>query len=393
MWGKTIYKKNGDWVVKFMYVPWKKLKRKDPRKHVTISDYTSLDKEASFEDACAHADEAIIKWLREWRDKTSHRRAGFAAHAKKRKTLPLLSQLHVPKKPRTRNTALISTQVDRTVDEQHPMSGTLVQHPMSGIPFEHRQRVKSGRAKRAQLKRKREKRKEDYRVKKSKKEKETARKKRDWFVKRRTQLEFEESIYSAAVVDLNAVLSHKKPIATVLLQPTDDVDEFRTCTAEDSDVSISQRQMARLVKQATVVRNYSSMRVKRAKLLLSERWSQEYVIDFEHEYPNLGVFAIKRCTMAQGFCGFSVGEKQVEKYLREYFTYGGFLPDKRGSVAQSWILSNEQEKMQFEQWLRAGGPDQNGRRGRISVLSAQKFINEVILKDHPVGILHKRTGE
>ena len=42
-----------------MYVPWKKLKQKDPRKDVTISDYTSLDKGASFEDACFHADEAI----------------------------------------------------------------------------------------------------------------------------------------------------------------------------------------------------------------------------------------------------------------------------------------------------------------------------------------------
>ena len=77
-----------------------------------------------------------------------------------------------------------------------------------------------------------------YRVKKEKKEKETARKKRDWFEKRRTQLKFEESIYSETVVSLNLVLSHKKPMSTVFLQPTDEVDQFRTCTSEDSDVSM-----------------------------------------------------------------------------------------------------------------------------------------------------------
>ena len=58
---------------------------------------------------------------------------------------------------------------------------------------------------------------------------------------------------------------------------------------------------------------------------------------------------------------------------------------------QAWILDNQLEKTALQNWLRAGGPDEQGRRG-LSVLKTQKYINDILLKDHELGRVNKRTG-
>lgn len=88
--------------------------------------------------------------------------------------------------------------------------------------------------------------------------------------------------------------------------------------------------MRKLCKQATIVRNYSELRKKRADMLLSPDWSNKCIKDFEAEYPDMqvktGMIQGPNGVMKTGFCGQPVGENQVYKYIRQYFTHYGFYP-------------------------------------------------------------------
>ena len=401
VWGKTVYKRCGKWTVKFLYVPWKKQKRKEPRKAVVISNYVDVDDNTTpFEQICYLADDAIVAWLQEFRSDGRHRQNSAQPF---KRTAPAESKpvvsLRVKRNRCTRSSTVVSVKVTPEVDHQHPMAGLGTRYPESVLSRIERSKQQTDRTNRlreriahAKMIAKRKQSKDKYYADKARKEMRAVVKKVEWLRKRRRQLQLERQVYREAVIHLQKVMCFAKgyPLHCILLKPTADVDHYEAYK-EDDVVSVSQKQARKLRRQMTVVLNYSLLRLKRVKMLLSDEWSQRYVKEFETAFPELAVGRILEDVRTTGFLGLPLGRDSTRNAINEYFTHGGFYPDKRGMTTQSWILDNPREKLMFETWLRAGGPSACGKRGRISVYTAQKFINDVMLKDHEPGVMHPCT--